>query len=66
MNNMKCGLVCSKLHLATQGQVKKELDKEKSNVEELSKAKSVLEQSNTNLTSEFKALREKSEKVQLQ
>lgn len=46
-----------------QGQVKEELDKEKSNVEELNKAKSVLEKNNSRLTSELKTLTEKSEKV---
>lgn len=47
----------------TQGQAKGELEKERSKVEELNKAKSVLEKNNTRLTSELKALTEKSEKV---
>lgn len=49
--------------LFTQGQVKEELEKERSKVEELNKAKSILEKNNTRLTSELKALTEKSEKV---
>lgn len=52
-----------KLHFITQGQVKEEVEKERSKVEELNKAKSVLEKSNTRVTSELKALTEKSEKV---
>lgn len=55
--------VYSKLYLFTQGQIKEELEKEKSKLEELNKAKSVLEKNNTRLTSELKALTEKSEKV---
>lgn len=46
-----------------QGVVKEELENERSKVEELTKAKSVLEKNNTRLTSEVKALTEKSEKV---
>ncbi len=49
--------------LLTQGQVKEELQKERSKVEELHKAKSVLEKNNAKLTSELKALTEKNEKV---
>lgn len=66
---MTCDMIkfiYSKLYLPTQEQIKKELEKEKSKVEELNKAKSVLEKNNTKLTSELKALTEKSEKVQLQ
>lgn len=41
------------------------MEKERSKVEELNKAKSVLEKNNSRLTSELKALTEKSEKVSL-
>lgn len=56
-------LIYSKVYLLTQNHVKEELEKEKSKVEELNKAKSVLEKNNGKLTSELKALTEKSEKV---
>ncbi len=55
---MYCNL-CSLI----KGEVKEELEKERSKVEELNKAKSVLEKNNTRLTSELKALTEKGEKV---
>lgn len=47
----------------TQDQAKAELEKERSKVEELNKARSVLEKNSTRLTSELKALTEKNEKV---
>lgn len=43
--------------------MKEELEKEKSKVEELNKAKATLERNNSKLTSELKALTERSEKV---
>lgn len=52
-----------KFCLLLQGLVKEELEKERTNVEELNKAKSVLEKNNTRLTSELKELTERSEKV---
>lgn len=55
--------IYSKLWLLPQGLVKEELEKERSNVEELNKAKSVLENNNTRQTSELKELKERSEKV---
>lgn len=51
------------LCLLAQGQIKEELEKERSKVEELNKAKAVLEKNNTKQISELKALTEKSEKV---
>lgn len=46
-----------------QGQAKEVLEKERSKVEELNKAKSVLEKNSSKLTTDLKALTEKSEKV---
>ena len=56
-------LIYFNLSLLTQNQVKEELEKEKSNVEELNNAKNVLEGNNSKLTSDLKALTEKNEKV---
>lgn len=57
------GLMISKLFLLSQNHVKEELEKEKSKVEELNKVKTSLEGNKSKLTSELKALKEKSEKV---
>lgn len=57
------GLRISKKFLLSQNHVKEELEKEKSKVEELNKVKTSLEGNKSKLTSELKALTEKSEKV---
>uniref|UniRef100_A0A7N8Y014 Early endosome antigen 1 n=1 Tax=Mastacembelus armatus TaxID=205130 RepID=A0A7N8Y014_9TELE len=58
-------IIDSKLNLLAQGQVKEEQEKEKRKVEDLNRAKSVLEKSNSKLTSEMKELGELREAKQL-
>ena len=53
---MLCGI-------SEQAQIKMELEKGKSQLDELSKTKSVLEKNNSKLTVDLKTLKEKTEKV---